>query len=227
MTIRTIACIDVETTGLLPETDRIVEVGCVVWSVEQRCILYAWSALVAGDGNAAEAINRIPTAALSQHGDVPSNVFANLRAYANRVDALVAHRAEFDRSFLEAAGFRSQAPWICSKFDIEWPRSKVGDGLVSTALAHGVGVTRAHRALTDCLTLAYLFERVAESHDLGPLLERALRPKATFQAIVSYDDREMAKSAGFQWDGAKKRWTRRMAVEDAGALGFRTQEVQP
>ena len=226
MTIRTIACVDVETTGLLPETDRIVEVGCVVWSVEHRCILSAWSDLVDGDGNAAEAINRIPAAALS-HGDVLGNVLANLRAYANRVDALVAHRAEFDRSFLEAAGFRSQAPWICSKFDIEWPRSKVGDGLVSTALAHGVGVTRAHRALTDCLTLAYLFERVAESHDLGPLLDRALRPKATFQALVSYDEHEMAKSAGFQWDGAKKRWTRRMAAEDAGLLGFRTQEVQP
>ena len=225
MTIRTIACVDVETTGLLPETDRIVEVGCVLWSVEHRCIICAWSDLVVGDGNAAEAINRIPPAALP-HGIEIDSAINLLHAHA-MADALVSHRAEFDRSFLEAAGFRSQVPWICSKFDIEWPRSKVGDGLVPTALAHGVGVTRAHRALTDCLTLAYLFERVAESHDLGPLLERALRPKATFQALVSYDEREMAKSAGFQWDGAKKRWTRRMAAEDAGLLGFRTQEVQP
>lgn len=222
--MKTLLFIDTETTGLSPETDRLLEVGAVLWSVEHRCILSTWSDLIDGDGNAAEAINRIPPSALS-YGDALGNVLANLAAYERRADGVVAQRAEFDRGFLEAAGFKTRAPWICSKFDIEWPRSKVGDGLVSTALAHGVGVVSAHRAITDCLILARLFERVAETHDLQPMLARAMRPKATFQAMVSYDDREKAKSAGFQWDSVTRRWTRRMAVEDAAALGFKTMEV--
>jgi oligoribonuclease (3'-5' exoribonuclease) len=36
MSIETILLLDTETTGLSPETDRIVEVGLVRWSVTQR-----------------------------------------------------------------------------------------------------------------------------------------------------------------------------------------------
>jgi DNA polymerase-3 subunit epsilon len=224
--MKTLLLVDTETTGLDPAIDSIIEVGAVLWSVEHRCVLSAWSDLTCVDHNEAEAINHIPVGALS-HGDVLANTIANLRFYAGRADVIIAHRVEFDRGFLEAAGFKAER-WCCSKFDIEWPASKLGDSLVMTALAHGVAVTHAHRALTDCMTLAHIFEAVANrGHDVTAMLEKALRPRVLVQALVSYDDREKAKTAGFSWDGATKRWTRRMLPEDVHALAFRTVEVRP
>lgn len=61
--------------------------------------------------------------------------------------------------------------------------------------------------------------------ELPRILERAMRPQATYIAQVSYDDREKAKAAGFSWDGNAKTWSRRMAKEDAARLPFPTREV--
>ena len=85
----------------------------------------------------------------------------------------------------------------------------------------------AHRALADCLILARLFERVVElGHDVREMLRRGLEPKATYQAMVSYGDRELAKTAGFTWDGEAKRWTRRLAAEDVKGLPFRVVQIK-
>jgi DNA polymerase-3 subunit epsilon len=224
MSIETILLLDTETTGLSPETDRIVEVGLVRWSVTHRAVLSTWSELVQGPDNAARGVNGIPPEALPL-GTTLERALAIIDRYAKRSDIIVAQRAEFDRSFIEAAGL-TIGPWVCSKFDVEWPEGKPGDGLIGLALAHGVPVTGAHRALTDCLLLARLFERVAEKHDVRAMLERAMLPRQTYQATVSYDDREKAKAAGFAWDGATKRWTLRLTPEAAAALPFPVVEIR-
>jgi hypothetical protein len=41
-----------------------------------------------------------------------------------------------------------------------------------------------------------------------------------------FDQNEIAKAAGFKWNGESKRWTRRMAIEDAEALPFRTLKLE-
>ena len=115
-------------------------------------------------------------------------------------------------------------PWACTKYDFTWPRqTREGESLVNLALEHGIGVASAHRALTDCQLIAALFDRM---DDLQGMFARAMRPKGVFRALVSYDDREQAKSAGFRWDGATKQWTRRMAIEDAQALPFKVAQLQ-
>jgi DNA polymerase-3 subunit epsilon len=65
-----------------------------------------------------------------------------------------------------------------------------------------------HRALNDCLLIAALFDR---ADDLQSLFEFAMRPKAMFVALVSYDDRDLAKKAGFRWNepGYERMWVRR------------------
>lgn len=222
MEVDTILCVDSETSGLDPKADALIEIGAVWWSIEHASVIESWSTLVQHTSNAAEAVNRIP-APLLRRGMDRGAALERLRIYAAMSGVIVAHRAEFDRGFLGELG----RPWVCSKFDLAWPLGKPGDHLVHLALAHGVAITSAHRALTDCMILARLFERVAEmGHDIRAMLTRAMRPKALFAASVSYDDREKAKSAGFQWQPAEKQWTRRMAVEDAGALGFPVRKLQ-
>ena len=222
MKIDTLLIVDTETTGTDPARDRIVEIGAVLWSVANGCALATWSDLVTGEGNEAEAINRIPAAALAC-GVERSAAMGTLRALARRANVAVAHNAAFDRAFLaEDLGL----PWVCSMDDLAWPRAVSGRNLAAIALAHDVGIVTAHRAVADCTILARLFERVTElGHDVGEMVRRGLRPKATYQAMVSYADRELAKAAGFAWDGTAKRWTRRLAPDDAAALPFKVVEV--
>ena len=223
MTVDMLLIVDCETSGLDPQGDHLIEIGAVLWSIEHRCLLSCWSSLVVAPTNEAYEINRIPPASLAMGADKASAI-ATLRRMSTRAQVAVAHRAEFDSAWLPNLGI----PWACSKFDMTWPHSKIGDSLVNIALANGVGVSNAHRALTDCLILSRMFERVSEAGvDVRSMIDMALRPKATFAAQVSYHDREKARAAGFRWDPARKQWLRTLAIEDASTMPFPLKEVTP
>ncbi len=218
-----ILILDTETTGLDPKTHSVIEVAACLYSVADASPIDWASWLICHPTNEAEEINRIPVSLLAQ-GHQAKDAWDALEALAESADAIVAHRAEFDRGFVSSK-LRDMKPWICSKFDIEWPKGNLGDHLVHLALAHGVAVVSAHRAMADVDTLVRTFQAAALIQDTGPMLVRASRPKVLVQALVSYDDREKAKAAGFSWEADRKRWTRRIAKEDVAALGFRTAEV--
>ena len=223
MKLEAVLILDTETTGLDPAQDRIVEIGAVLWSVRQSCILSTWSELVFGKGNSAEGVNRIPPEALAYGLKLPQ-ALAALHALAQRADLVVAHNADFNRAFI---GSNLGLAWVCSMADVEWPRTASGRSLPAIALAHDVPIVTAHRALADCLIIARLFERVVElGHDVRQLLERAQRPKATYQAMISYEDRELAKDAGFKWQKSTKRWVKSMAEEDVAKLEFAVTRVK-
>lgn len=217
-----LALVDVETNGLYAATSHVLEIGVVLWSVTHGVVIAAWSDLVQHDSNDAESTNRIPVPALAD--GTPFDVaLARLRHFVGRADIIVAHNAEFDESFLP--GLDRQ--WLCSEYDFAWPCAPAGQSLINLALAHGVAVTHAHRALTDVLLLSRLFERVREmGHDIPAMIAHASRPKAKFQAMVSYADKDLAKERGFRWDPSARRWTRRMAIEDAEKLPFSTKIIE-
>lgn len=228
--IKRCVIVDTETTGLEPTTDQVIELAAVLYSIEHRSILCAYSSLIPleeGETNPAEPVNRIPTAALAG----PFNWFesgvwdAIEGAVLETADCIVAHNAEFDRSFLPAW---SSLPWCCTKSDFRWPlATKENPSLINLALEHGIGVGSAHRALTDCLLIAQLFDRMhLFGCDLQEMFAHAMRPKAKFQAMVSYEDRELAKRAGFQWQAETKQWLRQMAIADAQALAFPVRQLQ-
>lgn len=45
------------------------------------------------------------------------------------------------------------------------------------------------------------------------------------QAIVSMEDKELAKEAGFRWNAAKKMWVKQITPGEAGHLPFETKAV--
>jgi DNA polymerase III subunit epsilon len=57
------------------------------------------------------------------------------------------------------------------------------------------------------------------------MIDRADRPKALYKAGVSYQDKDLAKTAGFKWNAGSKIWTRRMATADALKLPFPVKEI--
>jgi DNA polymerase-3 subunit epsilon len=91
------------------------------------------------------------------------------------------------------------------------------------ALAYGVPVWAAHRALTDCTYLVQVLERCS---DLEDLLLSALEPRLLFRANLSYAERHRAKEAGFRWnDPVRGAWSRRLSEREAEALPFPVQQV--
>ena len=92
------------------------------------------------------------------------------------------------------------------------------------ALAYGVPVWSAHRALTDCDYLVHVFQRCA---DLEQRLQAALEPRQLFRAKLAYAERHLAREAGFRWnDPVQGAWSRRLSAREAEALPFPVQAVE-
>jgi len=136
-----------------------------------------------------------------------------LDAMARDAQLAVAHNASFDRRWF-GCGLLPELfmPWLCTMEDIAWPKSlglRPRPSLRDLALAFAVPVWAAHRALTDCIYLAQVFERC---DDLESMLLEALEPRQLYRAQVSYSQRQLAKDAGFRWNEAVRgAWTRRLS----------------
>ena len=219
--LRTLLILDTETTGLDPETQHCVEVGAILFDVPSRAVLAQQSFLLPAETNAAEPINRIPAAVtrLPQPWKEGLPWFQNL---LDAADVLVAHNAAFDRQWFGRGELPAVTqPWLCSMEDMRWPADRQLRSRPSVrdlALAYGVPVWAAHRALTDCIYLAEVFARC---EDLEQQLLQGLEPRQLVRAKVSYDDRQLARDAGFRWnDPIKGAWARRMSEREIQELSF-------
>jgi len=217
----TVAILDTETSGLT-DSDVAIEVAVIVYSVTHAAPIRSFSSLMRAASNPAERVNRIPSALLADPPEA-GTVWAGVSRMVAKCDAVLAHNADFDRRFVPPD--IAAKPWICTMNDLAWPMVDKPTNLAAVALAHGLGIASAHRAYTDCDTIARLLSRVAETMPLGPFLERGLRPKSRYQALVSFESNHIAKDAGFKWDGAAKMWARTMADEDAAALAFKVRRI--
>ena len=221
--------LDTETTALRPEDGQCIEVGAILFAVAPRTVLTQVSFLLPCEQNPAEAINGIPALAsrIGQPWEVALDCF---NAMVEHCDAVLAHNAAFDRQWF-AAGHGPlkpiRRPWICSMDDMRWPpglQLKSSPSVRDLALAHGVPVWAAHRALTDCTYLAQVLERC---EGLEGLLQAALEPRTLFRAKLSYSERHRAKEAGFRWnDPVQGAWSRRLSAREAQALPFPVQAVE-
>jgi DNA polymerase-3 subunit epsilon len=238
-TLRSLLIVDVETTGLDFDENAPIEFGAILFDVEHRSITHQFSALLPSVvPNGAEALNGIPNSLLDT-AEVRAWGITTLRCLQhlyNCADAILAHNAEFDRQWLlpillskedELAGNWRQKPWICTLRDFRWkvPGLRSTPSVVDLALAHGVPVWHTHRALTDCI---YLAEVLASRQDLPELLLDAQTPQILYAAVVTYEQREMVKAEGFQWQAHQQRtWTRYLREDEVGALPFKVVAVAP
>lgn len=228
--------VDTETTGLDPAKDRVIEVAAMLFETQCASAIESFACLIKHDSNAAESINRIPVSLLQEHGLSPEDVWRRFVQLAEDAECLIAHRSDFDRAFVVRAigdvqalepgycdGWSPDQPWVCSKTSLRWPGGRKGDHLAHLALSLGLGVASAHRAATDVDTIARCLARAAElGMDLEAEIRRGMRPTVRVVALVSYEQRDIAKQAGFLWDDKRREWYRAMLEEDIAALSFRT-----
>jgi len=234
-----LAFVDVETSGLDHGKDHLLEIACLTYDIQTDQVIEAKSWLFAAPSNSAEFVNGIPPALLTRHGRSAHHVAlaaTELASMLNRSDAVLAWNVAFDKPWIEdffeknlsPLASTCHAPWLCAMDDLTWPRRSSSRSLSAVALAHEVGLVDAHRALPDIWTMARLFRRASElGMDHARSVLMGLRPKAKYEAIVSYLNRDLAKQASFRWDDKTKKWTRSMFRDEVHTLAFEVRELIP
>jgi len=221
--LRHLLIVDVETTGIDFEENAPIEYGAILFDVEHRAVTHQFSALLPSVvPNGAETVNGIPDALLDT---APVYVLNNVAiSYLQHLfycaDAVIAHNVEFDHPWVQPVISSLTTPWLCTLRDFRWniPGLRATPSVIDLALAHGVPVWAAHRALTDC---TYLAQVLAAREDLPDLLQDAQKPQSLYEAVVSFADRDLAKAAGFQWQAHKpKAWTRYLRDDEIQSLPF-------
>ena len=176
MTERTYVALDLETTGLDSKRDKIIEIGAVRFRGDE--ILDQFVSFVHPGRQIPLRIQQITGISDADVAAAPviETVAPELLAFVGRdVHAIIAHNASFDIGFLRAAGIHFHRP----AFDTFELATILLPGSSSYSLgelcyAAGIVLTDAHRALSDTLATAKLFQHLWERlRSLPrPLLER-------------------------------------------------------
>ena len=156
-------CIDVETTGLNPQYDEVIELGIVLFSYCPESI----TGIVGTYSGLREPGVPINKSAYSAHG-LSSNELKGKRLDEKRIevmltqaDFLVSHNAEFDRNFaLVIFPDVTEKHWYCSMSGIKWCGSK---SLQKLLAEHSIDPGRSHRALHDARAVVKLLNHRANS----------------------------------------------------------------
>ena len=219
--------LDTETTGLDVQQHQCIEVGAVLFDVPHRAVLGQISFLLPCAQNDARAVNGIDPA-VTRLPQPWRQALQCFEAMLDAADVVLAHNAAFDRQWFGQGLLPAiDKPWLCSMEDLRWPperQLRATPSVRDLALAYGVPVWAAHRALTDCIYLAQVFERCPE---LELLLQAGLEPRRLYRARLSYEERHKAREAGFRWNepvgGA---WSRRLSEREAARLSFPVVAVE-
>lgn len=209
--------LDFETTGLEPTTDRVIEIGAVLWDTERKAPLQVQSDFILHktEENVTipeeiQKITGILPEDLTRFGLPAKQAFERLNHLISFAEYVVAHNGnEFDQKFYQAEVARLKidedlTPWIDTMTDIPFSEDFKTRKLTYLAAEHGFLNPFSHRAAFDVLTML----KVLEPYDLGQVTELAKSPTLTVKAAVSYDDREKAKARGYRWNPKDKIWVK-------------------
>jgi DNA polymerase III subunit epsilon len=155
-----IAFVDVETTGINPNTAEVIELGIVLGEYQENGIMR----FVDEYCELRQPSTPIPPMITRLTGINDTMVKGKvldrekILAIFRKADAVIAHNASFDRGFIiRLFPDTIENDWYCSVRQIKWKSYGFENGKLQQLLqAHNIRVEKAHRALDDAKNLATL-----------------------------------------------------------------------
>jgi DNA polymerase III subunit epsilon len=201
--------VDVETTGLDPRRDEIIELAMVPFRYGLDGRIYEIGEPFHGFRQPAEPIPLEITALTGIDDAMVAGKSIDLDAVtaaAAPAALVIAHNAAFDRRFLErfCEVFRTK-PWACSMTQVDWS-AEGHEGVKLGYLAAGAGFFYdRHRAVNDCAAAIELLATDLPKSGvpaLAKLLETARTPTWRIWAENSpFAMKDLLKARGYRWNG--------------------------
>jgi len=200
--------LDLETTGLNPDIDEIIEVGMVPFSYGSEGQIFSVGEVFSKLREPSIPLSPEITKITGITNDMvrgktisPDEIFH----FANKAGLIIAHNAKFDRAFLEKfAPQFSEKPWACSMTGVPWKEEGV-DGVRLSHIAAEFGFFYgAHRAVEDCLAGVEVLSRnlpISGELALMSLLTSARKTTQRIWAIgAPYEFKDVLKARGYRWN---------------------------
>ncbi len=216
--------LDTETTGLSAETDRVIELGMLLFEFDPTTgtvyrVLEVFDELEDPGfpiPPANTAIHHI-TDAMVQGRRIDDAQVARL---LQGVSVVIAHNAGFDRPFVEQRWpVFEDLLWACSIRDIDWQAEGFGSAKLEYLLQTQGIFYEAHRAETDCWALLELLHHSlpqSQQPALLSLLETLNQPQLKLSALGSpFETKDLLKQRGYRWSGEQRCWSRLLSGEQA------------
>lgn len=153
------ACIDVETTGVKPGYDEIVELALVLFSYDQegiKDVVYSYSGL-------REPSCPVSMSAYNAHGLSVQELkghkldIEKIGGIIEQADFIVSHNNSFDIEFTaKLLPNIKDKSWYCSMKSISWVGSRSLQGQLKL---HGIEIDKANRAMSDVKGLLTLLSQ--------------------------------------------------------------------
>lgn len=210
--------LDVETTGLDPARDEIIELAMVRFA-------YSDNDRILGVVDVFQALQQpsIPISPeIAELTGISSEMVKGRAINADAVDRFVAdaniviaHNAAFDRKFTERYWpIFVHKSWACTSGGIDWRKHGFGGAKLEQLLASCGLFYDAHRAADDCHALLTLLDQElprASTSVLACLLDRARRKMVRVWAQHSpFELKEVLKRRNYRWndgtDGFPRAW---------------------
>ncbi len=213
--------LDVETTGLNANIDKIIDLGFVVFEY---------------DKNSGEILNIIEKFSQLQDPKQPlSPIIKKITGYDDcdlegqsidwkhveksfrNIDIVLAHNANFDRKFLDnALSISKEKVWGCSMSQIDWKNKGHGSRSLEYLCKDNGFFFDGHRALIDAEASTYLISLVDKSTEtplLKELLSKAFIPmKWVYAQGAHFDFKDNLRNRGYQWEPRKRVWRKLVAL---------------
>ena len=199
--------LDIEATGLSHSNDKLIELGMVKFEYTEDGRIFRLLDEFSSYQDPNKPIPEYITELTGINDDTVRGRQIDeteVADYLQNVDLIIAHNAQFDRTFFEMT-FPTISPkaWGCSMYDIDWKFEGISSHKLEYIAYKYNFFFEGHRAIIDCLAgLHILAQELPNSRQavLKQLLTNALAVRFKLYATNSpYESKDLLKARGYRW----------------------------